>query len=98
MREAHEYSHSRVPGYLFKQSGKFKYEVFLDYTGILNLDGTPVRGKWLSPSDAALKALKQATQNGTSEVSLEAPGSLHLVVINPPTGFPVMVVSRETEA
>jgi hypothetical protein len=100
IREAHEWSHSRVPAYLFKQSGKYKYSVFLDYTGILNLDGTPVGGesRWMSPSAAALKALEQATKNGTSDVSLERPGSYHLVVPNPPTGFPVMVMSRETEA
>jgi hypothetical protein len=91
---------SKVPGHLFKQSGKWKYEVFLDYTGILNMDGTPVGGEknWMSANTAALRALKQATEKGTSGVSLKVPGLYHLVVFNPPNGFPVMVVSTEVES
>jgi hypothetical protein len=83
-----------IPGHLFKPSGKWKYEVFLDYRGILDEFGRPADDSitYLSPNEAALRALMQATEQGTSGVSLERPGGYHLVVVDPPNGFPVMVV------
>lgn len=84
-----------VEGHLFKPSGKWKYEVQLDYSGIYDKEGNvcvPGR-RYIDPAEAALMALKQATAKGLSGVSLEKPGDYHLVVINPPTGFPAMVVS-----
>lgn len=82
-----------VEGNLFKPMGKWKYEVKLDYSGIYTEEGNPVGREYLDPNEAALMALKQATDKGVSQVILEKPGDYHLVVFEPPAGFPVLVVS-----
>lgn len=83
-----------VEGHLFKPGGKWKYEVTLDYSGIYDESGSPVGRTYIDPALAALMAMKNATQKGISGVSLEKPGDYHLVVVDPPPGFPVMVLSN----
>jgi hypothetical protein len=86
---------AQVPAHLFKPSGKWAYEVFLDYRGILDADGKSLDGKFIGPAQAALRALRQATERGTSGVTIKEPDYYYLVVIDPPNGFPVMIVSKE---
>ena len=89
---------NRCPAHLFKPSGKWEYEVFLDYTGMVEWDERGYTklvgpgGKYLNPADAACEALRQATANGTSGVTISELGQYTLVVVEPPNGFPVMVV------
>jgi hypothetical protein len=82
---------SRVEGQTFKPSGKWAYEVFLDYSDIYHDDGTPKRDGFIDPGQAALDALHLATVRGTSGVRFRHPGDLTLVVFDPPGGYPVMV-------
>lgn len=74
---------SEVPANLFTESGKWKYEVRLDYRN-------PPEG-YISCNDNARRALRQATENGTSEVTISVvPEGWSLVVLAPPEGYPVM--------
>lgn len=73
-----------VEGHLFKPSGKWVYEVRLDYTG-LDID-THDHGA------LALEALAQATANETSGVILaDLANYWTLVVMDGPAGYPIMV-------
>jgi hypothetical protein len=75
---------SSVEGHLFKPSGKWGYEVRLDYTG---LDTTTHDQHAL-----ALQALAQATANATSRVILaDLANYWTLVVTDGPAGYPIMV-------
>lgn len=87
-----------VSAELFTPSGKWKYSVLLDYTGIyhkpVSVDG--VRDKsipWtLDVGRAAELALAAATDRGTSGVSIRELGDYWtLVVPDPPNGWPVLV-------
>lgn len=89
---------SAVVGNLFTPTGKWKYEVSLDYTGIHH---KPVSSggrrdetiPWMSDvGQAAEMALAAATDRGTSGVSIRELGSYWtLVVSDPPNGWPVLV-------
>jgi hypothetical protein len=82
---------TRVPAHLFKPSGKWEYDVTLDYTG-LDLD------HW-NLGELAQQALANATANGTSGVIISDLGDYWtLVVIRPPGpySFPVMVHGSRT--
>lgn len=75
---------NRCPAHLFKPSGKWEYEVFLDYTGMVGWNECGYTelvgpgGKYLNPADAAREALRQATANGTSRVTISRTGPVHL--------------------
>lgn len=92
----------RCPAHLFNLTGKWKYEVFLDYTGMVEWDErgdtklVGPGGRFLNAGDAARDALRQATANGTSGVTISELGLYTLVVIEPPNGFPVMVRGAES--
>jgi len=92
---------TQVVGYLFKFTGKWKYEVMLDYTGMIEplpedekwmRLKDPVTGGFIDADEAAILALAQATRKGTSGVTISDIGNWTLVVPEPPNGFPVMVV------
>ncbi|WP_277212318.1 hypothetical protein [Isoptericola croceus] len=73
-----------VPGHLFTASGKWKYEVSLDYRHV-----TAPR---YEVAAQAAQALAAATDARTSGVALrEIPEGWSLVVFDAPAGFPVMV-------
>lgn len=75
----------QVKGNLFTENGKWKYAVALDYSG--QWDAT-------DPKNAAKNALRQATDRGTSGVTIrEIPPGWWLVVLEPNTRFayPIMV-------
>lgn len=82
--------------HLFKPSGKWKYEVTLDYRGLYDEEGKQVTMPYQSPNDMALLALYQATENGISGVILREPGEYALVCVDPPNGFPVLVQGTTT--
>lgn len=88
-----------VEGYLFKPSGKWAYTVVLDYTGILTVQGRPADGStYLCPNEAAIRALRQATERGISGVTVTSTDDYFtLVVPDPPNGFPVMVLPAAKE-
>ena len=69
---------TQVPGHLFQPSGKWKYEVWLDYTGILDEEGKAPDGRYHPPHESALAALRQATEKGTSGSDSADPGHLSL--------------------
>lgn len=74
-----------VPGMLFKPSGKWMYDVTLDY-------GLQPPLPWVNCNENARRALHRATLEGTSGVVIaDIPEGWHLVVPEPPEGFPVMV-------
>jgi hypothetical protein len=82
---------SRVEGHLFKPSGKWGYQVWLDYTGErrLGVSGEGPHGWHFDGHEMAKRALHRATTNGTSGVTISALGSYwHLFVPHPPQGFP----------
>lgn len=83
-------------GHLFKPSGKWKYQVLLDYRFVCNEHMKDPMGHYISPNDATLKALANATANGISGVILSEPGEYALVCIEPPFGFPVLVQGTTT--
>jgi len=92
---------TQVVGYLFKFTGKWKYEVMLDYTGMIQPSPQgedlvnlmdPITGGFINADEAAILALAQATRKGTSGVTISDIGNWTLVVPEPPNGFPVMVV------
>lgn len=73
-----------VPAEVFTNSGKWEYSVKLDYRN------TPDR--YLAPHENAARALAQATDNHTSEVTFGVvPPGWFMFVPEPPEGFPVMV-------
>lgn len=94
---------NNVVGYLFLPSGKWKYEVKLDYTGLTEgeLDEHGYSrlqhpdGSYLDAHDAAITALAMATAKGTSGVTINELGDYILVVPEPPNGFPIMVIGKE---
>lgn len=90
---------SRVRAHLFNPSGKWKYQVWLDYTGLRHR-GLPGEGPagWHFDGDALAKhALNRATQGGTSGVSITQLGDRwHLFVPNPPQGYPLWVQPDST--
>lgn len=70
---------TNVKAYLFKPSGKYQGEVILDFTGIFD-------GEYIDHRQSTLAAYRHkfgTTLNGR-----------HLVVINHPYGFPVMITHR----
>lgn len=92
-----------IKAFLFSKSGKYKYEVELDYRHIWHRVATgPEREAWveahpgekieyLDPNDAAWMALAEATSTGMSGVKFSGPEcGYFLVVPDPPNGFPVM--------
>jgi hypothetical protein len=83
---------SKVRGNLFTYRGKWKYAVFLDYSWWNEDD-------YVVPEEAAKKALRVATELGTSGVSI---GNLDdtdysLVVDSPPNGWPIMVKGKKEQ-
>lgn len=86
---------SRVRAFLFNPNGKFKYQVWLDYTGErvtvdpIYAPGVGPHGWHWDGHEMAKRALHRATTNGTSEVTISALGAYwHLFVPDPPQGFP----------
>lgn len=97
---------SQVPANLFTPTGKWKYEVMLDYSGMVvrdpvegyKLGPDPETGRWLDPARAAQLALAQATRNGTSGVTISnLNGYWTLVVFEPPNGWPICVHGQRDE-
>lgn len=90
---------SKVEAHLFKPSGKWEYQVFLDYTGERHR-GVPGEGPsgWHWDGDEmAKRALARATDNGTSEVNIrELKNYWHMFIPAPPQGFPYWVQPEET--
>lgn len=92
---------SEVRGHLFTPTGKWKYDVSLDYSEIWHrIISQPAREvaenifgrlEYLSPEDAARMALDRASRRGTSGVSVRDLGDYWtLVVPDPPNGWPIM--------
>lgn len=67
-----------VQGYLFTPTGKWKYDVLLDYTD-LDWDHWNIR-------ENAEKALKQATEKGISGVSIKELGDYWVLFVPEPWG------------
>ena len=63
---------SRVEAHLFKPGGKWKYRVWLDYTGerFRDVPGEGPHGWHFDGAEMAHRALSRATANGTSGVSI----------------------------
>ena len=81
---------THVQAHLFNERGKWKYEVFLDYSGSWSL-ASDVNG-YIDPVDAAELALETATNAGTSGVMMrKLESGWMLVVFEPPNGWPIMV-------
>jgi hypothetical protein len=84
---------SKVEAHLFTPNGKWKYQVWLDYTGERK---DPDTGPGVGPHGwhwdgraMAHRALSRATSVGTSGVRIRALGDYwHLFVPHPPQGFP----------
>ena len=81
---------SRVRGNLFNNRGKWKYAVYLDYSWWNEDD-------YVVPEEAAKKALRVATELETSGVNIKNLDgtNYHLVVENPPNGWPIMVTGKD---
>lgn len=89
---------SRVEAHVFKNSGKWRYQVFLDYTGLRyrGVQGEGPSGWHYEGSQLARMALQAATLNNTSGVSFtEIPSGWFMFVQNPPGGYPVMVTGGQ---
>lgn len=72
-----------VPAEVFTSSGKWKYSVRLDYNN--------APAGYIAPHENAARALRQATDNHTSEVTFrEVPDGWFMFVPAPPEGYPVM--------
>lgn len=91
-------------GHLFKPSGKWKYDVELDYSlaGLVD-DGGSIRresdGRWVDPGEAAQLALAASTDAGISGVTIRELGHYWtLVVIDPPNGYPILVLPPQRVA
>lgn len=87
---------SKVRAHLHKPSGKWMYQVWLDYTGerwVHGGKGPEGPAGWhFDGSEMAKRALARATDNGTSEVSIRELGDhWHLFVPDPPQGYPIWV-------
>jgi hypothetical protein len=85
---------SRVEAHLFNPNGKWKYQVWLDYTGDRHTgrSGEGPHGWHFDGDEMAKRALARATARGTSEVSIQHLGEYwHLFVPNPPQGPPLWV-------
>jgi hypothetical protein len=96
---------SRVEGHLFKPGGKWKYRVFLDYTGErkppessgYSEPGVGPHGWHFDGAEMAKRALARATANGTSEVTISTLGTYwHLFVPHPPQGYPHWIKPDES--
>lgn len=82
---------AKVEAHLFKPSGKWAYQVWLDYTGERHrgVSGEGPHGWHFDGHEMARRALARATSNGTSGVTFSELGSYwHLFVPHPPQGFP----------
>lgn len=91
---------SKVEAHLFKPTGKWMYQVFLDYTGERHrgVSGEGPHGWHFDYEAMAKRAFARATENGTSEVVYhEIPPSYHLFVQAPPQGFPIWVHGADWE-
>lgn len=85
---------SRVKAHLFNPRGKWKYQVWLDYAGERGrgLPGEGPHGWHYDGAGMASRALRRATENGTSGVTISDLGSYwHLFVSDPPQGVPLWV-------
>jgi hypothetical protein len=85
---------SRVEAHLFNPNGKWKYQVWLDYSDEreelgVDLPGVSPAGWHFDGHEMAKRALYRATTNGTSGVTIHDLGEYwHLFVPNPPQGYP----------
>lgn len=82
---------TKVEAHLFKPSGKWAYQVWLDYAGERHrgVSGEGPHGWHFDGHEMARRALARATANGTSGVTFSELGSYwHLFVPHPPQGFP----------
>jgi hypothetical protein len=92
---------SRVRAHLFNPNGKWKYQVWLDYIGereelAVRPPGVGPAGWHFDGAAMAKRALRRATANGTSGVSIVKLGEYwHLFVPNPPQGYPLWVQPDE---
>lgn len=86
---------SRVRGELFNPGGKWKYSVWLDYSGLRsapNERGCGPAGWYFAGAAMAEQALAIATDNHTSGVRIRELGTYwHLFVPDPPQGYPIWV-------
>jgi hypothetical protein len=75
---------------VFKPGGKWMYSVKLDYSRTAEIEHLP--SHYINPVEAAVLALKTATQRGTSEVIFDhLYADWHMFVPDPPNGWPIMV-------
>lgn len=92
---------SRVEAHLFKPGGKWKYQVWLDYSDEreelgVDLPGVGPAGWHSDGHEMAKRALYRASNRGTSGVTILVLGSYwHLFVPNPPQGHPHWVQPDE---
>jgi len=84
------------------RSGKWKYHVFLDYSGIWHQLQFPSHhpDSYLRPETAAWAALRKATEMRTSGVTVRnsQDGYFALVVQNPPNGWPIMALGSSDKS
>lgn len=81
---------AKVRADVFKPSGKWMYQVWLDYTG----EALEHYQGWAM----ARRALARATETGGSEVTFSAlPEDWFMVVFDPPQGYPIVVYPSGTE-
>lgn len=87
---------SRVEAHLFKPSGKWMYQAWLDYTGerlAVDVPGVGPHGWHFDGSGMARRALHRATANKTSGVTFSViPNGWRMFVLHPPQGFPLYVI------
>ena len=92
---------SRVAAHVFMPTGKWKYQVFLDYTEMRHGwrgSGEGPSGWHFDGEAMAREALQLATERGTSGVTFdELPPDWHMFVQNPPQGYPFWVHGRDWE-
>jgi hypothetical protein len=91
---------TRVEACLFNANGKYKYRVFLDYTGLRHqgVQGEGPSGWHYDGAWMAREALRIATENGTSEVTFkQIPTGWRLFVADPPQGYPHYAVGEAPE-
>lgn len=86
---------SKVEGHLFNANGKWKYQVWLDYSSLRHrrIRGEGPSGWHYDGAEMARSALRDATDRGTSDVTYrEIPDGWRLFVRHPPQGYPVYAV------
>lgn len=91
---------TRVEAAVFTANGKFKYQVFLDYTGERHrgLPGEGPSGWHHDGHMMARRALARATLHGTSEVTFDSlPEGWTLFVADPPQGYPHCVTASKED-